>query len=410
MSSPTIDAPTSGQPQNGQPRRSGLFILVSLVLATYLANVSAIAMTPFLLDIARGLDADLAAVGVLLAASSVTWGIVSIFAGVASDRFGRRPVLLVGLVGLALSPLGLAFALVIPVAFVARVIGGFGGGAFMGTAFAAASDAFPSAERGRALGWMITGQSIALVLGVPLVAYIGSFIGWRGALAIQGVAVVFAALLVWLAVPGQPPRKPADVAPAPSVLTLLTPRVTALMLANTMERFCYGGVAVYLATFLTTSYGISLELLAVGLGMVALGNLVGNFIGGELSDRLRSRTALAAISLAVTGALALPLLLWQPGLWISVLLGFVYTAANAIGRPSLVAAVSEVSNEARGALLGVNMTFASFGWLGSQAFGGWLIATMGFPVFGLLIASCGMVGAVFAVIARLPARETVASA
>jgi DHA1 family inner membrane transport protein len=385
-----------------------MFVLVSLVLATYLANVSSIAMTPFLLDIARDLEADLAAVGVLLAASSVTWGIVSIFAGMASDRFGRRPVLMVGLLGLALSPLGLASAFAIPVAFVARVIGGIGGGSFMGTAFAAASDVFPPAERGRALGWMITGQSISLVLGVPMAAYIGSFIGWRGALAVQGLAVVIAAVLVWFAVPGQPPRKHADVKPAPSVLKLLTPRVTALMLANTMERFCYGGVAVYLATFLTTSYGISLEVLAVGLGLVALGNLVGNVIGGDLSDRLRSRTALAAISLVVTGALALPLLLWQPGLWISVFIGFVYTVANAIGRPSLVAAVSEVSNEARGALLGVNMTFASIGWLGSQAFGGWLITTMGFPVFGLLVAGCGVLGAVFAIAARLPSRAEIA--
>jgi DHA1 family inner membrane transport protein len=314
------------------------------------------------------------------------------------------------LLGLALSPLGLAAAVAIPMAFIARVIGGFGGGAFMGTAFAAAADAFPSAERGRALGWMITGQSISLVLGVPLVAYLGSFIGWRGALAIQGVAVVIAAVLVWLAVPPQPPRKQADIAPTPNVLTLLTPRVTALMLANTMERFCYGGVAVYLATYLTASYGISLEVLAVGLGLVALGNLVGNFVGGELSDRLRSRTALAAISLALTGLLALPLLLWQPGLWTSVLFGFVYTVANAIGRPSLVAAVSEVSNEARGALLGANMTFASFGWLGSQAFGGWLITTMGFPVFGLLTAGCGIAGAVLAIAARMPDREDAAAA
>ena len=36
-------------------RRGGWFVLGSLVLATYLANVSAIAMTPFLLDIAHDL-------------------------------------------------------------------------------------------------------------------------------------------------------------------------------------------------------------------------------------------------------------------------------------------------------------------------------------------------------------------
>jgi DHA1 family purine base/nucleoside efflux pump-like MFS transporter len=193
------------------------------------------------------------------------------------------------------------------------------------------------------------------------------------------------------------------------VLQFLTPRIVALLSANTLERFCYGGVAVYLATFLIQSYDASLEVLAVGLGVVALGNLVGNFAGGELSDRLGSRTALAAGSLLATGVLALPLLAWQPGLIASVVLGFVYTAVNAVGRPALLASTSEVSAEARGALLGVNMTFASVGWLGSQAFGGWLIATMGFGVFGALTAAAGVLGAVLAVAAGIPRRDDGAS-
>jgi DHA1 family inner membrane transport protein len=386
-------------------RRGGWFVLLSLTLASYLANASAIAMTPFLLDIARDLDADLAAMGILLAIGSVTWGIVSVFAGFASDRFGRRPVLMAGLVGLALAPLGMAAATAYWFGLLARFAGGFGGGAFMGTAFAAAADAVPSSERGRALGWLITGQSLSLVLGVPLVAYIGAFIGWRGALAIQGLLMVIAAVLVWLAVPGQSRQERQEPVPAGSVLRLLTPRVVALLSANALERFCYGGVAVYLATYLITSYGASLEALAVGLGVVALGNLLGNFVGGDLSDRLRSRTALAALSLAATGGLALPLLLWQPGLIASIGLGFAYTIVNAVGRPALLASTSEVSSEARGALLGVNMTFASVGWLGSQAFGGWLIATMGFSVFGVLTAVAGLAGAVLAVTAGIPGRD-----
>jgi DHA1 family inner membrane transport protein len=379
-------------------RRRGWFVLGSLVVASYLTNVSAIAMTPFLLDIARELDASLAQMGVLLAVGSITWAVVSMFAGVASDQYGRRPILLVGLLGLALAPLGLAATSFYWVALLSRFCGGFGGGAFMGTAFAAAADAVPDSERGRALGWLITGQSLALVVGVPMVAYLAVFIGWRGSLALQGLAIIVAAVLVWLAVPGQPPRQRTETKAAPSVLSLLTPRVVALLSANSMERICYGGVAVYLATYLTLSYGTSLEMLAVGLGLVALGNLLGNLAGGELSDRLRSRTLLAAASLAATGLLALPLLLWQPGLWGSIALGFAYMVINALGRPALMAETSEVSNEARGALLGANMTFASFGWLGAQALGGWLIGTLGFPVFGMLTATAGVIGAILAVI------------
>ena len=212
-------------------------------------------------------------------------------------------------------------------ALLSRFAGGFGGGSFTGTAFATASDAVPVPERGRALGWLITGQSLALVIGVPPVAYLGGvprlarLAGDPGAADRGGGAGLGGGA-------GQPRREHTEAASTTSVLRLLTPKVVALLSANTMERFCYGGVAVYLATYLITSYGTSLEALALGLGVVALGNLLGSLVGGELSDRLRSRTVLAALSLAATGLLALPLLLWQPGLLASIALGFAYTAAT----------------------------------------------------------------------------------
>jgi DHA1 family inner membrane transport protein len=402
------DAPAAPGDAHGGPiieqRQVGLFVLLVLVLATYLSQVSSIAITPFLIQMSQDFGVDFSAMGILLAVGSVTWGAVSVFAGVASDRLGRRPVILVGLLGLALSPMGLAISSGLWDALFWRFWGGLGGGIFMGTAFAAAADIFPAKERGRALGWMITAQSLGLVIGVPMVAYGGALMGWRAALAMQGAVIIVAAVLVWFVLPRQAAQTQAEHGSSVSVWRLLTPKVLALLGANSMERFCYGGVAVYLATYLVTSYGTSLEMVAVALGLVALGNLFGNFVGGELSDRLRSRTLLAAISLALTGLMAVPLLLWQPGLWVSVALGFAYTALNAVGRPSLMASVSEVSNEARGALLGVNMTFASFGWLGSQAFGGWLIATMGFPIFGVLTAVAGVLGAKLAMAAGIRSR------
>jgi predicted MFS family arabinose efflux permease len=377
-------------------RRRSWIVVVTLVLAMYLTTASTTALTPFLIDVTRELGVDLGAMGVLLSVSSITWAIVSAFAGVASDRVGRRPLLLVGLLGMALGPLVLASTHLYWVALLSRLAGGFGGGAFTGSALAAASDAVPPAERGRALGWLITGQSLALVLGVPMVTYLAAFIGWRASMAIQGAALIVAVVLVWLVVPAEPRRARTEAAPRPSVLRLLTPKVLALLSANTMERICYGGVAVFLATYLVTSYGISLEVLALGLAVVALGTRAGSLLGGELSDRLRSRTLLAAGSLALTGLLALPLLLWQPGLLGSIALGFVYLTVNAVGRPALLASTSEVSNEARGALLGANMTFASFGWLGAQALGGWLIGTYGFSVFAMLTTTAGLLGALLA--------------
>ena len=159
----------------GRGRR--LAMLVALSAGGLLATATTVGITPFLLDIARDLHTDLAAAGNLVALQSVTWGMVSLFAGVASDRLGRRPLLVAGLLILVISSVGVAVADSFVWVAAWRLVGGLGGGTFMGAVFATVSDHFPAAERGRSLGWVVTGQSLALVLGVPAMTLAGQP-GW----------------------------------------------------------------------------------------------------------------------------------------------------------------------------------------------------------------------------------------
>jgi predicted MFS family arabinose efflux permease len=170
-------------------------------------------------------------------------------------------------------------------------------------------------------------------------------------------------------------------------------------------------MSVYLATFLIATYGVPLEGLAVALLLVTLGHLVGNMAGGQLADRVRSRELLYGASLAVTGLIAVPLLWWTPSLELSIGLGFAYTLANAIGRPSFMAALSSVPEAVRGTVLGLNVTFASVGWIAAATFGGWLIAGSGFGSLGLFCASAALFGTlVLGVGAMLRSREMAPSA
>jgi predicted MFS family arabinose efflux permease len=158
-------------------------------------------------------------------------------------------------------------------------------------------------------------------------------------------------------------------------------------------------MAVYLETFLLTTYGVAMQALAVALGLVALGNLAGNVLGGWMADRVQARPLAFAAAATATAVLALPLMLWRPGVGWSVALGFAYSLANAAGRPALMATLSEVPAEVRGAILGLNVSMSSIGWLAATAVGGWLVARHGFGSLGILTAVVSSAGALLGVLA-----------
>jgi DHA1 family inner membrane transport protein len=151
---------------------------------------------------------------------------------------------------------------------------------------------------------------------------------------------------------------------------------------------------------LSRDLSVEFSRLALALLLVALGNLSGNLVGGQLADRLHNRPLTFGISLGSGALLALPLLLWHPGLWISVLLGCAYSFITAVGRPSLLTALSDVPAQVRGAVFGVNVTVSSVGWLLAAGVGGVLVARLGFGSLGLFCAVAGLVGSAFAVAHR----------
>ena len=379
-------------------------MLAVLCAANFVVTASGSATAPFLPMIASDLSTSVAAIAHLFSAQAVTWGAAALVAGTLSDRFGRRSILVAGVVLLGATRLGFATSQSYAAVLGWQLVSGLGGGAFMGTVFATVSDHVPSGMRGRALSWVITGQSLSLVLGVPLIALLGAVGGWRGAIAAHGVAVIVTAVAVRLATPADLPHH-AHAAKTKTPLALFAkPKLIALLAAGTTERLCFASLAIYLPTYLHDAYGVSLGGLALALALVALGNLVGNLLGGRIADRTRSRPQVFAVASALTAVLAVPTLMWEPGLAISVALGFAYSFVNSAGRPSLMATLAEMPSEIRGALFGLNITTNSIGWLLAGSAGGWLIATGGFVALGAFCAGAAVLGSALA-LASGPAKS-----
>jgi MFS transporter, DHA1 family, inner membrane transport protein len=193
-----------------------------------------------------------------------------------------------------------------------------------------------------------------------------------------------------------PPR--LSSAARPGWRAALSGRVVRLLAMGVAERVCYGLAVVYFATFLQATYGLSLAAIAVPLAVFAVGAILGTILGGQLADRLPNRRRTFAGAMFGSGLVALALFGWTPGLAGSVALGFGYVLVNAVARPSLMASLAEVPEEVRGAVLGLNVTSASLGWLGAAALGGWMMAVWGFAGFGPLAAAIAMLGGALALV------------
>ena len=350
---------------------------------------------PFLLQMAGDLDVDIVVLSHMLAGSSVAVGVSSFFTGPLAQRLGRRGLLVGALVIMAAMMAGSAVAWAYWQVLLAAVLGGLASGIYMGSIYGEVGDRVSDSQRGRAMGWLIGGQSLALLVGVPVASWIGAYIGWRGAsLVIGGCTAVVAGATAVLVRGGG--GAGMAVPAGGSIRAALGPRVLALLGASITERICFGLLATYFATYLQLMHQLTLVQLPVPLMLVAGCNFLGNLLGGRVTDRVANRPLLYALAAVSTGAAAVALFVPDWGITTAVAVAGVFMLVNGASRPPLFALLGGVAPQVRATVLGINISCASVGWMSSALLGGVLVAaqawaTMGWVAAGLSVTGAGLV-------------------
>ena len=374
-------------------------LLAAAALTMFTVTASGTTRAPFLIDMARDLSVSVAHVADLVAVSSVSWAATSMLAGAGSDRWGRRPFLIGGPLALAFATIGIANAgSFLTVAAWVTVAGGCCG-LFSGVIFAEVSARVSTTQQGRALGWVMTGQSLTLLIGVPLAAFAGEWIGWRGVHVCMAGFALATAISMFVASASRD-ELPSAGTRMPSMRTALSRPVMRLLCMGITERICYALVGVYYATFLQATYGLT--------------PAAGRAAAGDLRARQHRRHRAWRPACRQAARSAGDLRRRHAGIWrcgagavrlandveTSVGLGFAYVFFNAIARPSLMASLSDVPEHVRGTVMGLNVACNSIGWLSAASLGGWMIGLYGFAGFGPLAAAVATAGGVLALARR----------
>ncbi|MGA5463440.1 MFS transporter [Mycobacterium sp. NPDC050041] len=253
----------------------------------------------------------------------------------------------------------------------ARFVAGLPHGAFFGIAALVAAHLMGPKNRAKAVAHVMTGLTLATVLGVPMASWLGQWLGWRAAFAlVVGIgALTVTALWFWL-----PSLRSMHATSPKTELGAL--RRVQVWLALLIGMVGFGGmfaVYTYVATTMTDVAGLSRQLVPLALMMFGLGMVVGNFVGGWAADRSVVRALYASI-----GTLAVVLALFVAAAHhpVTALIGlFAVGAAGSAVAPALQTRLMDVAHGAQSLAAALNHSALNI----ANATGAW--------VGGLVIAA-----------------------
>jgi len=275
-----------------------LWVLMAIV---FVDMIGFLLVTPLLPFYATNLGARPIVVTMILAAFSLAQLVSAPFWGRFSDRYGRRPALLVGLASSAVAFALFGLANSILLLFVFRLIQGAGGGT-TGVVQAYVSDAVPPEKRAEALGWISAATNAGVMIGPALGSLAAKHLGSSGPGFVAAVFCTLNALAAWKWLPESkredaPRASTAPAAPRQPLLrsvfkVLSDPGspVSLLIWIYAVGMLAFMGMNGVLALYLGKAYGVTKETIgyfysyigAIGIVMraVLLGPTVRRF--GEI--------------------------------------------------------------------------------------------------------------------------------
>lgn len=358
---------------------------LSVLIATAGVDMLGFAMVlPLLPYYALKLSASPEMIGAITASYSVAQLLAAPLWGRVSDRYGRRPALLAGLIASAVAFAIFGFATSVWFFFAMRIIQGAGGGT-TGVAQAYVADTVDPEHRAQALGWLSSATAVGFMLG-PVIGSSATHWGHAAPGLIAAGLCLLNVFFAWKWLPeSKPPRKPGDPVKAPRPIWHATAQVIAhpkgkvqrLIWIYAAGMLGFTAMTSVLALYMDAEFGVTEKTIGyVFLYVAFLSLIMRSLLLGPIVRRIGEPGAMRTGTVLLTvGLFAYP---FAHNLYMLAPVMALVPIGTALLFPATTALMSHATERSEvGETMGVAQTFAGLSRVVAP-----LLATSAFQRFG----------------------------
>ncbi len=259
----------------------GIFTLAITAFAIGVAEFIIVGILP---SISTAFSISLASAGSLVGLYALALAIGTPLIVIGLGRFPKKTVLMMLIGVFLLGNLVSALAPNYPILLLGRIITALAHGSFFAIGATVAAGLAREGQASKAIAVMFAGLTLAMVIGVPLGSYLGNAFGWR----MPFYAVALLALLALLTTAVWLPRQPASKAgnALGQLAALRSPAIWAMMSVTILGFGASFSAFTFITPILTDITGFSASGASVLLLVFGVATMIGNLLGGRLSDSL----------------------------------------------------------------------------------------------------------------------------
>ena len=309
------------------------------------------------------------------------------------SRYPKKPALLFLMILFSIGNLGCGIAGNMTMLIIFRVITALAHASFFGISSVYAAELAPVDKRASAVSAVFLGATLANILGVPLGAWVGQYLGWRYTFFMVTLIGILSALAVIALVPGRQAQPSAQSRIRDELKVLRHPAVLRSLLITALGFSGVFAAFTYIAPMLKTVTGMSEHLIPPVLVLFGVGMVAGNHLGGRLTDGGVRRALLLTLALLIVVLCLFPFAIQTlPGACAAV---FLLGAAMFSTIPPLQMQALDSSETGKSMVSSCNIAAFNLGNAAGAWFGG-LLLTAGvslshIPLAGACLTASGFI-------------------